>query len=111
MTSSRIDGPVSIERATRLCDRLRGLLGRPGLAAGEVLAIAPCSAIHTFGMRFAIDVAFVGRDGRVLRIDRHVVPWRVRWCPAARQVLEMAAGEAARLGLSVGLRWQGEVAR
>ena len=98
--------PVTVRHATRLPDRLRGLLGRGSLGPDEVLVITPCAAIHTIGMRFAIDVAFVGRAGRILRVDRAVRPWRVRWCPAARSVVEMAEGGADRLGLAVGKCWQ-----
>lgn len=94
-----------VHHATRLPDRLRGLLGRPALAPDEVFVITPCSSIHTVGMRFAIDVVFVGRSGRILRIDRDVRPGRIRMCVAARSVLEMAAGSADRWGLVVGGRW------
>lgn len=101
----------SVRHARRLRDRLRGLLGLSALPPGEILSITPCSSIHTFGMRFAIDIAFVGRDGTILRIDRSVAPWRVRLCPSARTVLEMTAGGADRMGLEVGRRWQDGGAR
>jgi len=82
--------------------RLRGLLGRASLGAGSALCLDPCKAIHTIGMRFPIDVVFLSRTGVILRIDPAVPPRRVRLCVAARSVLELAAGEAHRLGLSVG---------
>lgn len=111
MSAPHFLAPGPVHRATRLRDRLRGLLGRRSLPADEVLVIAPCSAIHTIGMRFAIDVAFLGRDHTILRIDRQVAPWRMRSCSSAHAVLEMAAGSADRMGLVVGRRWQGGVGR
>ena len=97
---------ITMRRATRLPDRLRGLLGRDRMGPYEVLDIDPCASIHTFGMRFAIDVVFVGSDSRILRIDRAVAPGRMRVCWRSRRVLEMASGGADRLGLAVGARWR-----
>lgn len=97
--------PMTVRHATRLPDRLRGLLGRGAIGLDEVLVIDPCASIHTFGMRFAIDVVFVGPDRRILRIDRAVAPGCVRVCWRARRVLEMAPGGADRLGLAAGDRW------
>ena len=82
--------------------RLRGLLGRRSLPAGEGMLIRRESSVHTFFMRFSIDVVFLDADERVLRIDANVGPWRLRACRGARSVLELAAGEAR--GLSVGDR-------
>jgi uncharacterized protein len=75
--------------------RRRGLLGRDGMAAGEALIIAPTNAIHTFFMRFAIDVAFVARDGRVLKVRSRMRPWRMSAAFRAFGVVEMAAGSFA----------------
>ena len=57
--------------------RRRGVLGRDAMVSGTALAIAPCSAIHTFFMRFPIDVIFAYRDGVVLKVCRNVRRWRV----------------------------------
>jgi len=84
--------------AARLCR----LLGRRGLPAGEGMLIRRESSVHTFFMRFAIDVVFLDEDDRVLRIDPDVGPWRLKACRRARSVLELAAGASA--GLSVGDR-------
>ena len=72
--------------------RRNGLLTRDSLPADVALIIAPSNAIHTFSMRFAIDVAFVSRDGRVIKVSRSVVPWRVAAAWRAFAVIEMAAG-------------------
>ncbi len=65
--------------------------------ADEALVISPCSAIHTFFMKFPIDAAFVGLDGRVLRVARDIRPWRTIGPVAhARTVIEMSAGSLGR---------------
>lgn len=77
--------------------RLQGLMFRRDLLAGEGLLITRCNAIHTCFMRFPIDVAFLDRDGAVVRIVRNVKPWRlfVSGGHNAWQVLEVRAGTAA----------------
>ena len=89
-----------IEFAADSSSRNRGLLGRGGLAAGSVMIIAPCNAIHTFFMRFTIDIVFVDRQGRVLKLFRSVRPWRVRVALRAFAVLELAEGaiEGSQIG-------------
>jgi uncharacterized protein len=72
--------------------RRQGLLDRDSLAEGSALVIAPGNAIHTFFMRFAIDVAFVAKDGRVVKVRRAVPPWRVAGAWRAFAVVELAAG-------------------
>lgn len=93
----------SIERAAGATGRSRGLLGRTSLDADEGMWFDGCSAIHTMGMRMTIDVAFIDRDGVVVRVAEHVRPWRL-WVGAmgARDVLELAAGACARLGIVEG---------
>jgi uncharacterized protein len=57
--------------------RRKGLLGRTQFSVGDGLIIAPCNAIHTFFMKFTIDVAFVCRDGIVVRTIDCLPPWRI----------------------------------
>ena len=86
---------VSAWHAKSYFARLRGLLGRTISQDGGLL-LTPCSAIHTIGMRYAIDAIYLDRQGRVLRIDEAVKPGAV--CPpqrGARHVLELPAGDAA----------------
>lgn len=96
--------PVSlgVEVATSIRARLIGWLGRVQPPSGRGLWIAPCDAVHTIAMRFPIDLVFVSRAGLVLRIDARVKPWRARVCLGAYSVIELPAGEAARLGLRAG---------
>lgn len=90
---------VNLRFAESFRDRLLGLLFRAPLGPGQGLLIAPCGSVHTFGMRYAIDVVFLDRRGRILKIVHRLVPWRAAACAGADQVIELAAGEAARLGL------------
>lgn len=72
--------------------RRQGLLKHDSLPAGSALIIAPSSAIHTFSMRFAIDVAFVSRDGQVLKVRSAMPPWRIAGAWRAFAVIELPAG-------------------
>lgn len=82
--------------------RLRGLLGRRDLHAEEGVLLRPAGSIHTHFMRFAIDVVFLDREGRVLDLRSTVVPWRMARKRGAKAVLELRAGEARRRGVAVG---------
>jgi uncharacterized membrane protein (UPF0127 family) len=72
--------------------RRRGLLGRSTLADGEGLWIVPCESVHTFGMRFPIDLVYLDRQCRVKRLRSNVPPWRLSACFTAHSVLELPAG-------------------
>jgi hypothetical protein len=95
---------VALRRCTRFAERLAGLslLASGHRAAGVWLE--PCAAIHTFWMRRSVDVAFLGGDGRVLRIDRAVPPGRIRALRGARAVLEAPAGRIELWGVEPGRR-------
>ncbi len=82
--------------------RLRGLLGRAGLANGEGLLIRPTSSIHTCFMRFPIDAVFLDAKLTVLDVRHDVKPWRTALKRGAKSVLELPAGEAARRGVERG---------
>jgi uncharacterized membrane protein (UPF0127 family) len=84
--------------------RIRGLLGRRKLAAGEGIVMRPQWSVHTAFMRFPIDVVFVDADQVVLRIVSRLKPWRVALCKGAHDVVELAAGECARHELRAGHR-------
>jgi uncharacterized membrane protein (UPF0127 family) len=103
----RSDGAIACEQCTvadRMLSRMKGLLGRKDLPTGEGILIRPAPSIHTFFMRFPIDVVFLSRQGDVLKIAERVAPWRTRSCRHSYAVLELAAGEAGRRGLAVGER-------
>lgn len=88
--------------AERPLPRMRGLLGRSDLPAGDGLLLRPAGAIHTHFMRFAIDALFLDRELRVLDVRSTLRPWRMARQPGARAVLELRAGEAERRGIKVG---------
>jgi len=92
------------ELADGVVTRMRGLLGRAGLPRGHGLLIEPAWSVHTWFMRFPIDVVFLDRELTVLKVRTHMRPWRTASRFRARSVLELAAGECDRLRLQVGDR-------
>jgi len=78
--------------------RRTGLLRHASLPAGTGLIIAPSNAVHTFFMRFAIDVAFVAKDGTVLKLRAAVPPWRIAAALRGYAVVELPAGTFERTG-------------
>ena len=89
-----VDAPVvsHLEGAFSSDTRKRGLLGRASLSPDVALVIAPCNAIHTFRMQFAIDVIYAARDGRVLKVRSRIGPGRVSGALGAFATIELAAG-------------------
>jgi hypothetical protein len=82
-----------VEVANGLWRRFRGYLGRPEPGEGEGILLTPCSAVHTFGMAYALDILFLDARGRVLEVVGNLKPWRkTRRVRGARHVLEVRAG-------------------
>jgi len=95
----------NVRTAERMIDRLRGLLGTPELGPEDGLWIEPCGSIHTLGMKFRIDVAFLSRSGCVLRTRAAVAPGRVALAPArSTAVVELAEGRLRHTGIEPGER-------
>ena len=99
------DGAVVCER----CEvpkssfaRTRGLLGRSGLDPGSGMLIDSAPPVHTFFMRFPIDVVFLDRDWKVVGITHRLHPWRVAGARRAVAALELPAGAAAESGVREG---------
>jgi len=85
--------------------RIKGLIGRSlqEFSQGEALWIVPCDGVHTFGMRFPIDVAYLDAQGRVLRIYHHLAPFRLAALSfRAKSVLELPPGVLAQTNTNVG---------
>lgn len=83
----------NVEVATSLPDRLKGLLGRSSLGAGNGMYLDPCNSIHTILMKFSIDLVFLDDSLRVVKIVRDVKPGRMVFGgAAARSVLELESG-------------------
>lgn len=82
--------------------RRTGLLKHTNLAPGEGLWIVPCESVHSFFMKFTIDVLYLDRQHRVKKIRSEMVPWRASACLTAHSVLELPAGSIARTGTQKG---------
>ena len=83
--------------------RMAGLLGKSSLAPATGLLIVPSQAVHSFGMRFPIDVLFVDRHSKVIHIQPSMAPCRItglHW--SAHSVLELPAGAIAQTCTAVG---------
>jgi uncharacterized membrane protein (UPF0127 family) len=88
-----LDGGLVLLEAVTRAQRGRGLARLPAaeLPDGAGLRLA-CRSVHTIGMRFALDLVWLDRDGAVVRVDRAVAPRRLRTCLRARAVVETHAG-------------------
>jgi uncharacterized protein len=93
-----------VEPAFESATRTKGLLGRDGLPEGHALVIVPCQAVHTFGMRFRIDLVGVRRDGTVVRCRADIPPRRLAFALRAWAIIELPTGSIARARLSLGDR-------
>lgn len=82
----------AIECAGSGGQRRKGLLGRSGLTSGEGLWIVPCEAVHTFFMKFSIDLIYLDRRRRVIKVRSGVAPWRISACLRAHSILELPVG-------------------
>ncbi len=82
--------------------RRTGLLKHDHLEKGDGLWIAPCESVHTFFMKFAIDLVYLDKHRRVRKVRPNVVPWRVSASLLADSVLELPAGTIAATGTAKG---------
>ena len=83
---------TQVEIAATRRSRNRGLLGRDHLDEAAAMLLAPCTSVHTVGMRFPIDVVFVDRQGYAVKVVRNLRPWRIALSIGGSAVIEMAAG-------------------
>ena len=100
LPSHEIGGGLVVLEARGFRARLLGLAFLRELPAGVGLLIPRCSSVHTFGMRFALDVVFIGDDGERLRTATAVPPRRILRCPGAVAVLETVAVQLPFAGWS-----------
>ncbi len=78
------DGPIQ---------RMIGLMFSKSLGEKDGLLITPCNSIHTFFMRYELDIVFLSRDNKVIKVIRNMKPWRMTWMYfKASKVLEMMGG-------------------
>lgn len=91
--------------ADSFLSRLRGLLARPPMSEGQGLLLLECGSVHTAGMGYSIDVAFLDAEGRVVRSIGELEPWRVGLGGAeAVHALELPAGRLRETGTVPGVR-------
>ncbi len=100
-----LDRAVTVLRLVRIAgrsqDRRKGLLGVTDLELESGLWICPCEAVHTFGMRIALDVLFLDRAYRVKKIAHRVQANRIAFCFSASSVVELGAGLVSSTGTRV----------
>ena len=87
-------GGLRVAEAAGWLARLRGLARLDSLPPALGLHIPRCRSVHTFTMRFALDLIWLDGDGRVVRVDQAVPPRRLKSCRRARSVVEVNAGAA-----------------
>lgn len=93
----------TVELADNLISRMVGLLGRPALGEQRAMYISPCNSIHTFFMRFPIDLIFLNSEMVVTRFVRAVKPWRmVLGGAGAANVIEIESGWFSPDAIAVG---------
>ena len=91
-----------LEVARSLAARTKELLGRDGLQPEQGMLIDPCSSVHTWFMRFPIDIIFIDSKNRVVGLRRNLKPWRMAWSWRGTKTIELPAGAIAATGTQVG---------
>jgi uncharacterized protein len=94
LSARELEGGLRVTVAERRPERMRGLAKLDSMPATYALHIPRCRSVHTFTMRFPLDLIWLGKDGRPVRVDRAVAPNRLRLCLRARSVVEANAGTA-----------------
>ena len=92
----------AVELADTSEKRRTGLLKHERLQPGEGLWIVPCESVHTFFMKFPIDLVYVDKRHKVRKVRHSVAPWRMSACLSAHSVIELAAGTAEQSGTQAG---------
>jgi uncharacterized membrane protein (UPF0127 family) len=96
LATERAGPGVVLHVARSFGERRRGLARMAPMPPEHALRIVHTRSVHTVGMRFALDLVWLGRDGDVVRIDRDVPPRRLKLCLRARSVVETRAGHGDR---------------
>jgi uncharacterized membrane protein (UPF0127 family) len=94
---------TKVIEATTVFKRMKGLLGRDSLPAGEALWLRPCKSVHTIGMKFPIDILFLGKDRKVVGVEENIPPNRFSsFAFRADGALELPAGTVSESDTRVG---------
>lgn len=98
----------SVQKTETIWERTKGLLGRQGLKDGEGLLIVPCNSIHTFFMTFSLDLVYLDREDKVVKLVKNIRPWKMSGCFRSAKVLEVGSRFIITSGIKVGdqLLWE-----
>jgi uncharacterized protein len=102
LPARELPGGLRVADAVTRPARLKGLAGLDAMPDSEALHFPRCRSVHTFTMRFPLDLVWLDAGGRAVRVDRNVPPRRLKSCLRARAVVETPAGGADRF-LAAGL--------
>ncbi|MFC1671562.1 DUF192 domain-containing protein [Planctomycetota bacterium] len=95
---------IELEVALGAGERMKGLLGRDGLDQGKGYLLPACTCVHTWFMKFPLDLVYINADMTVVKVCRNVKPFRMSCCFGAETTLELAAGEADRCEIEPGTK-------
>lgn len=89
-------------------ERLGGLLVLAPLKVNQALWITPCNSVHTFGMKYALDLVYIDKHNQVRGLVNSLKPWRMSFCLHAKAVMELTAGSLQFLDIQRGdsCKWQ-----
>ena len=99
----------SLHGAFDSASRRKGLLGRESMGEGQALIIAPTNAIHTWFMKFEIDVVFTSKAGLIVKMSQSLKPWRMFAALRGYAAIELPAGRLAATNTIRGDRLRIEV--
>jgi uncharacterized membrane protein (UPF0127 family) len=94
---------ITIFSTENVFERTAGLLKFPPLNLNQGLLINKCNSIHTFGMKYSLDIVYLSRHLKVIKIVENIKPTRMSLCFGAKHTLEMLTGEVNRLGIKKGM--------
>ena len=95
-------------RTQSMKERLGGLLILEPLKADHALWIMPCNSVHTFGMKYALDLVYIDKNKQICGLVENVKPWRMSFFLRAKAVMELMAGSIQNLNIQLGDKctWQ-----
>ena len=97
---------ITVSSSARFADtfllRLLGLMGKKEMSGEEALIFHKAPSIHTFFMRFAFDLVFLDKNGRIMRTCPAIRPWRLIFCGNSATTIEFSPGTIKRTGLKIG---------
>jgi uncharacterized protein len=92
----------AVSSARNFIQRASGLIFRKQLLANEVFHLKPCNSVHTFGMKYAIDIVYLDKTGVILKIIKNMQKRRISWCLKAHSVLEFKSNTSDLLAMRIG---------